>query len=75
MSAHVTVDEVMKLARGLSPLEKLRLIERLAPDLEAAMATQPRQGLRGLFKACSISDEDIRAVRREMWQTFPREDV
>jgi electron transfer flavoprotein alpha subunit len=34
-----TVDDVMQLARGLSPLEKLKLIERLAPELEGALAS------------------------------------
>lgn len=32
------VQEILELARHLSPLDKLKLIERLAPDLEAALA-------------------------------------
>ena len=34
--SHATFDEIVNLAVFLSPLEKLRLIERLAPDLEDA---------------------------------------
>ena len=38
MAVHATVDQVVKLASSLSPLDKLRLIERLTPDLAAALA-------------------------------------
>ena len=38
MAANTTVDEVIRLADGLSALEKLKVIERLAPELEAALA-------------------------------------
>lgn len=38
MQTDATVDEVLHLARRLSPLDKLKLIERLAPDLEAALS-------------------------------------
>jgi hypothetical protein len=37
MQTQMTVDQIMHLARGLSPLEKLKLIEQLAPDLEPAL--------------------------------------
>jgi hypothetical protein len=66
-------------AQRLSPLEKLRLIERLASDLEAALPSSPtpprRRSLRGVLKGCSISAEDIDQARQEMWGNFPREDV
>jgi hypothetical protein len=39
MQSDVTVDQVVQLASGLSPLEKLQVIERLAPDLAEALTT------------------------------------
>lgn len=32
-----TVDEIIRLVRHLTPLEKLKIIEQIAPDLEAAL--------------------------------------
>ena len=32
-----TVDEIVRLARHLTALEKLKVIEQIAPDLEAAL--------------------------------------
>ncbi|HEY8749507.1 MAG TPA: hypothetical protein VIM11_16105 [Tepidisphaeraceae bacterium] len=40
MSPAATVDEIIRLAQGLSPLEKLKVIERLAPDLETALTPE-----------------------------------
>ena len=37
MSHSSTFTEIIRLARGLTPLEKLQLIEQIAPDLEAAL--------------------------------------
>jgi hypothetical protein len=36
-----TADEVMRFARALSPSEKLRLIEQLAPDVNQALSPGP----------------------------------
>jgi len=38
MAQATTVQDVVQLASGLSPLEKLKVIERLAPELEMALA-------------------------------------
>ena len=40
MPPGATIDDVIRLARGLSALDKVRLIERLAPDLEAALMSE-----------------------------------
>ncbi|HZL33845.1 MAG TPA: hypothetical protein VFC78_00965 [Tepidisphaeraceae bacterium] len=37
MASNATIEEVVRLARQLSALDKLKVIERLAPDLEAAL--------------------------------------
>ena len=75
MPPNKSVDEIIALARQLSPFEKLKLIERLAPDLEAAIAPRPLRGLRGMLRGCAIDEQDIKEVRREMWQEFPRGNV
>jgi hypothetical protein len=77
MTDTVTLDHVLKLAEQLSPLDKIRLIERVAPQLERelqAIDDRPRQSLRGLWKGLDISADDIAEARREMWADFPRAD-
>ena len=72
----ITFKQIVNMARRLLPLEKLWLIECLAPDLEAvlqASAPTRRRSLRGVLKGCSISAKEIDQARREMWGTFPRE--
>ena len=74
----ITLDYVLRLAEQLSPLDKVRLIEGVAPQLERdlqAIGNQSRQSLRGLWKDIDISTEDIAEVRREMWSNFPRADI
>ena len=76
----ITFEQVVNLAQELSPLEKLRLIERLAPDLEAALqlaqsAPPPRRrSLRGILRDSPIDVEELDIAREEMWANFPRED-
>lgn len=77
MPKTVTLDEVLDQARKLSPLDKLRLIERVAPDLEKALeAPQPgrERSLLGLCKDLgpAPSEEDIDEARREAWGGFAR---
>lgn len=70
-------EKVMDLAKQPSTLDKVRLIENLFHDVESSMrqqTTQKRRSLRGLFKGCSISADEIDQARREMWGNFPRED-
>jgi hypothetical protein len=73
-----TLEQVMDLAEQLSPLDKLRLIERLSRDvavsLQAPLAPR-RRSLRGLLRGYSITEEEIEQARREMWGNFPREDL
>ena len=74
----VTLEQVVSLARRLSPVEKIRLIERIAPDIERDMRPQqPRRSLLGLCADLgpAPSTEDIDEIRREMWVDFPREDI
>jgi hypothetical protein len=78
MENQVTLREVLDLASLLPARDKLRLIERIAPQIEHELtAGQSRQrlALRGLWKGLDIGEEDIAEARREMWGNFPREDV
>ena len=87
-SKAVTLDQVITLARQMSPLEKIRLIKQIAPEIEHHMqqqsADQPGlahpKPLRSLLGLCADlgpapSAEDIDHVRQEMWGDFPREDI
>ncbi len=78
MEQVVTLEDVLNMAMRLSALDKVRLVERIAPeierDLQAVQAT-PRESLRGLWQGLDITDEDIVEVRHEMWSDFPRSDI
>jgi hypothetical protein len=78
MAEPVTLDDVLKLVKQLSTLDKIRLIEQITPQLKrdlVATPSQPRKSLRGIWKGVDISDEDIAEIRAEMNTNFPREDI
>jgi len=77
-----TFEEVLSLAKQLTPGQKLRLVEAIVPDLEeplqlAEEEEKPLHSLYGLWKdfGVSISAEEIDAARQEIWENFPREDI
>jgi hypothetical protein len=73
MTTSVTLDHVLSLTEQLSPLDKVRLIERVAPQLERDLQLlTPRRSLRGLWRGLDITTDDITAARREAWANFPR---
>ena len=78
MNQPLTVDDLIVLAEQLSTIDKVRLIERLAPqiahDLQSEEA-KPRKSLRGLWRGSKLDTDTIDAARREMWRSFPREDI
>ena len=78
MGRAVTLEEALAFVRQLSPVDKARLIEHMAPDIErelkAAQST-PHLPLRGLWRGLDITEEEIDQARQEMWTEFPREDV
>jgi hypothetical protein len=72
----VTLEYVLRLTEQLSPLDKVRLIEHVAPQLERDLQLlTPRRSLRGLWRGLAISADDITAARREAWANFPRHDL
>ena len=73
-----TLEMVLGLADRLSLVDKVRLIERLAPRIEReleAVQPAPRKSLRGLWRGLDITEEEITEARQEMWDNFPREDI
>ncbi len=78
MDSAVTLNDIVNLAKQLSPVDKVRLIEQIASDVEQALAVAepiPLSTLRGIWKDIEITDEDIDEARREMWANFPRDDL
>lgn len=78
--AVVSLDEIVTLAENLSPIDKVRLVERVMSTLEHELSernTEPLPSLYGLWKDLniSVSEEDIDEARQEMWGNFPREDI
>jgi hypothetical protein len=75
------LDDVVTLALRLSPVDKVRLIEKLAPVLERDLALKPASiSKRSLYGLCADlgpapSAEEIDQARREAWASFPREDI
>ena len=71
----VTLEDVLDLAKQLSAVDKVRLIERIAPELEREVAhaqRTPRKSLRGLWRGVDITEEDIAEARREIWANVPQ---
>ena len=78
MQRGVTLDEALNLVKQLSPVDKARLIQHIVPDIEReleAVRPVPRKSLRGLWRDLGITEEEIAEARREMWGSFPREDI
>ncbi len=80
MSTTVNLERVLTMARRLSPVDKVRLIERLAPQIEQDLKDMQPVRYRSLLGLCADlgsapSAEEIDAARREAWASFPREDV
>ena len=76
----ITLEQVMSLARQLPPLEKIRLVEQIAPEIERDMLQRRPIRRKSLLGLCADlgpapAADEIDAVRREMWAGFPREDI
>jgi hypothetical protein len=78
MDKTVTLAEALELIKQLSLLDKIRLIEQIAPQIEHELTniqTKQRKSLRGLWRGSNVSELDIAQMRQEVWENFPREDV
>jgi hypothetical protein len=68
------------LARQLSPLDKVRLVDSVIPDVEASLESADGRPLRSAYGLCSDlgpapSSEDIQQIREAMFGDFPRTDL
>jgi hypothetical protein len=78
MQKTVTLEQVLPLIKDLPLLDKVRLIEQIAPQIERELwtaRTKPRKSLRGLWRGLDLTEQDIEQARREMWSGFPRGDI
>jgi hypothetical protein len=80
MTTTANLERILTMARKLSPLDKVRLIEGLAPEIEQDLKAMRPIRYRSLLGLCADlgsapSAEEIDAARREAWAGFPRGDV
>jgi hypothetical protein len=74
----VELETLIKQAKELSSIDKVRLLEQVAATLERDLEAQepkPLRSLYGLWADLDISADEIDEARREMWSNFPREDI
>ena len=72
MQDQPTLEEVLKLVEQLSPDDKRRLVERVAPKIEQReleTPLKPRRSARGILADLgpAPSAEEIDEARREAW--------
>ena len=80
MGRVVSLEEALDLVKQLSPVDKARLVERVAVDIEGELmptAPPPRKSLWGLCADLgpAPSARDIEEARREEWLNLPRKDT
>jgi len=78
MQQDITLEQVIQAAKQLSLLDKVRLIQQVAPQIERELHTArptPRKSLRGLWRGLDVTEDQIAEARREMWGNFPRENI
>lgn len=73
-----SLEEALQVVQHLSLIDKVRLLEEVAPQIKQELIgkqNQPRKSLRGLWKGVDITEADIAALRQEMWGNLPRGDI
>ena len=76
----VTLEKALELVKHLTPVDKVRLIQRIVPDIERELMVIPPAPRKSLWGLCADlgpapSAEAIDLARREEWANFPREDI
>ena len=76
----MTLQEVLNLAKQLSPVDKIRLVQKIAPEIEQDLIANQRTPCQSLWGLCTHlgiapSAAEIDAVRQDQWANFPREDI
>jgi hypothetical protein len=72
------LEEVLGFVKQLSLIDKVRLIERVAPEIERDLKTiqkMPKQSLWGICAGLrnAPSAAEIDRTRHEVWANFPKE--
>lgn len=82
MATGAKLEDVLDLVDQLSAIDKVRVIEHVAPQIERELAgsSPARQPLRSLYGVLADlgpapSADEIDEVQREMWANFPRDDI
>lgn len=72
-----TVDPALIEKLATLPPEKQQEVLHFVESLQGSSGPQRQRGLKGLWAdlGVDLSAEDIDEARREMWGTFPREDI
>ena len=75
-----TLEHVLHLIRDLPLVDKVRLIEKVAPEIERELQGGPSAPRRSLWGLCADlgpapSAQEIDQARREAWSKFAHEDV
>ena len=70
------LQEVLILAKQLSPVDKVRLIQELAPDIEKELVSNQITPTKSLWGLCADlgnapSAEEIDEARRGEWANLP----
>ncbi|MBW4497408.1 MAG: hypothetical protein KME26_30970 [Oscillatoria princeps RMCB-10] len=76
----MTLEQVLKQARQLSLVDKVRLIQQIAPEIERELVENRPAKRRSLWGLCADlgsapSAEEIEEARRKAWASFPKEDI
>jgi hypothetical protein len=74
----IDLPRILELTQELSLLDKVRLIERMMPQIERDLAATSKTPKRSLLGICADlgpapSSDAIDEARRAMWANFPRE--
>jgi hypothetical protein len=78
MNQSITLDQVLEMTKQLSVIDKLRLIERITPQITRDLKSirpKSRKSLRGLWRGLHNTSTEIDEARRELWNNFPRTDI
>jgi hypothetical protein len=75
-----TLHDPIECAKQLDAFDKLRLADELIRDVKATVEQTPPAPLKSVYGAVADlgpapSAEDIGHTRREMFQTFPRDEI
>lgn len=76
MNKAVTLEEILNLTEHLSLVDKVRLLEQIAPQITQELVTAPQPASRkllwGVWRGLDKIETQLAEARREMWSSFPR---